>query len=215
MSRDRASGLALIAGAAASLVIMALHPTGRELYAAAGRSSVPAMVNVFVHSLAIASTPVMFFGALAVNRRFSSNDDALPTLAIVLWGFAMVAVALAATASGLIAPGLIHHVTEGGDDAAGLRDVLTYNSHLNQAFARIHVGMSSAAILFWSIAILRTRALPVRIGWYGALVAPVLLILLFAGLRMTIHGFGLVMVLQAVWLIVTGLHLARTAEPGR
>ena len=214
MSRDRASGLALIAGAAASLVIMALHPTGRELHAAAGRSAGPAMLNVFVHSLAIAAAPVMFFGALAINRRFSSND-ALPTLAIVFWGFAMVAVALAATASGLIAPGLIHHVVEGGDEAAGLRDVLTYNGHVNQAFARVHVGMSSAAILLWSIAILRTRALPVRIGWYGALVAPLLLIALFSGLRMTIHGFGLVMVLQAVWLIVMGLHLFRSEESAR
>src|SRR5919204_2721409 len=104
MTRDAASGAALIVGAVAGVVTMSLHPSGRDLAAAVGHSSGPAHLNLFVHALAIASLPVLFFGAIGLTRRLATEPGpGLATGALVTYALAAVAVLCAAVANGLVA----------------------------------------------------------------------------------------------------------------
>lgn len=217
MTRDRISGAALILGALATLVVMGLHPTAHDLFGAAGRSA--ARLNLFVHALAIASCPVLFFGAMGINRRFPS-DHAWATGAIVFWGFALVGVMCAALASGLIAPKVIEWITSADEaNRQTYHALLAYNRQVNQAFAKVHVAMSSVAILLWSVAILSTRAFARFFGWLGCIVGVVVLTGLFSGrLTLDVHGFGVVILLQAAWLISIGAQMfwsrAETVDRG-
>jgi hypothetical protein len=94
----------------------------------------------------------------------------------------------------------------------GSRDMWNIAFHLsgdlNQAFALVFVVASSAAILLWSIAILRSGIFSRALGIYGCFVAPLTLIAVLSGhIRLNVHGFGIVVLSQAVWFISAGVLL--------
>jgi len=120
----------------------------------------------------------------------------------------------AAVASGFVAPAVIGHVLEA--EGAG-RDVghalLEYTGLLNQGFAKVHVVATSAAILLWSVAILRSGRLARAAGIFGIVVgAGILLTVLSGHLRLGVHGFGIVVLAQGAWLIWVGGLLCRDDE---
>lgn len=209
MTDERKGGIALIAGAIGGLVTMALHPTGGGVLTPAQFERF-AIMNVVAHSLAIASMPISFLGALALTRRLQSADR-FSISALVVYAFALVAGMLAATASGFIATPLV-----GGETTAAteLNHALYHYTGLwNQAFARILAVSSSMAILLWSLAILRNRRLSVRVAYYGIPLGILIVLLVASGsLKLDLHGFGLVMILQGVWFISVGSLMIR-AEP--
>ena len=106
-----------------------------------------------------------------------------------------------------------------GLDAAGpARDgwetLLDYNYFLNQAFARVYVVASFAAIFLWSLAIVRGRVLAAAVGVYGLVMAPVAVLAVASGhVRLGVHGFGLIMLVQALWLAAAGVLLLRFRAP--
>jgi hypothetical protein len=88
------------------------------------------------------------------------------------------------------------------------RAVLILNGHLNQAFAMIFVVASSSAIFLWSIAMLRSGLFSRSLGIYGCVVAPLTLIAVLSGhVRLNVHGFGMVILGQAIWFISAGVLL--------
>lgn len=210
MTDDKKGGIALIAGAIGGLVTMVMHPTGGGILTPAQYERFVIM-NVGAHSLAIASMPVAFLGALALTRRLQSPDR-FSTSAIVVYGFALIAGMLAATASGFIVTPLVGSAASPANE---LNHALSHYTALwNQAFARFLAVGSSAAILLWSLAILRNRRLSPRAAYYGIPVA--ILIVLFVGsgsLKLDVHGFGLVMILQSVWFISVGSLMMRAGRP--
>jgi hypothetical protein len=213
MNDDRLGGLALIAGAVAGLVTMSLHPTGHDL-AAPGQFASAALRNAAVHGLAIASLPVSFLGALALSRRLESPAR-LATAALVIYGFALAAVMNAAVVSGFVAPRLVRGMIDAAGPARdGWQMLLDYNYFLNQAFARVYVVASFAAIFLWSLAIVRGRVLAAAVGVYGLVMAPVAILAVAAGhVRLGVHGFGLIMLVQALWLAAAGVLLLRFRAP--
>lgn len=198
MQRERLGGGAMIAGAVMGLVTMTFHPSD---------TARPWLV-VAVHALAIASAPLLAYGGFVLARRLSG---AWSELAFAFYALSGVATLLAAAASGLVAPGLAAYA-HGGADGRG-HALFTYNHLLNQAFARVLVAASSAAIGLWSVEILRTRRMGRAAGVLGCAIAAVVLPLLFFGhLRLDVHGFGAVVLGQTVWLVMVGLELRR-AQP--
>ena len=207
MRRGTLGGTAMIAGAIMGLVTMALHPTGHDVARDPGGQGA---LTLAVHSLALFGVPLAFYGALVLTRRLSREGE-LAELALAFYAAAMLATVMAATASGFLAPPLIGRLA-GLDGDAGLATaaVLRYNGAVNQAFARILVAASSVAIGLWSIEILRTRLMRRAWGWYGCVVAALALAALLSGhLRLDVHGFGAVVLLQAVWLVAVGAELRR------
>ncbi len=208
MTDDRKSGIALITGMAGTIITMALHPTGQDL--ASGHAASMMQLNVAVHTLALVCVPILFLGALGLTQRLASPNR-LALSGLVLFGFAEVAVMIAASASGLIAPGLFRHMS-GADPAAAdaWRAVMALNGHLNQAFALIFTVASSVAIVLWSAAILKTSTFARALGIYGCILGPLTILGVLSGhIRLNVHGFGLVVLGQAIWFVTAGVLLCR------
>src|SRR4029077_20779720 len=104
MTDDCKSGLALIAGSAASIITMSLHPTGHDIFVP-GRFHAVAQIAVAVHASALLSLPLLFLGASGLSLRLAAPNR-LAWAGLVIYAFALLAVMNAAVASGLIAPGL-------------------------------------------------------------------------------------------------------------
>ena len=206
---DQLGGIALIAGAVGGLVTMSLHPTGHDL-SAPGQFASAAFRAAAVHALAIASMPVSFLGALALSRRVESPAR-LAVAGLVVYGFALAAEMAAAVVSGFVGPHLVGEIIDAAPAARqGREALLGYNYQLNQAFARTYVVASSTAILLWSASILRTRALASGAGVYGLVMASVAVLAVGSGhVRLDVHGFGLIVLAQALWFIVVGVLLLR------
>ena len=209
MTRERASGLALIAGTAAMIVTMLFHPTAHDLFAP-GAFDAGARRNVLAHSLALSGLPLSFLGALGLTRRLT-RAPSLALGGLVLYGFACVGVMIAAVASGLVATDLAGEIVAAGGKANETQAALFhFNGSLNQAFAKVYVVGSSLAILAWSLAILRGGELARALGVYGCVLAPVTLFALLSGhVQLDVHGFGAIVLGQALWLASCGTLLLR------
>jgi hypothetical protein len=211
MTDDRKSGLALIAGSTGLIITMALHPVGHDLLVP-GQFDRIARLVVVVHTLALVCIPVMFLGALGLSRRLASPDR-LSLCAVVAYGFACVAAINAAAVSGLVAPGIARQMAA-ADPAGGTAKVwsvlFTYSGSLNQAFALVFVVASSAALALWSAGILRNAIFARGLGVYGCILGSLTVVAVLSGhLRLNVHGFGLVVLGQAIWFVLAGILLCR------
>ena len=132
-------------------------------------------------------------------------------LALAFYAASAVAAMMAATASGLLGPDLFARAADArAEELNVVEGLLRYNHSMNQAFAKILVATSSAAIGLWSIEILRTGRMRQATGIVGCVVAFITLAVLFTGcLTLDVHGFGAVVLGQAVWLILAGSELRR------
>ncbi len=102
----------------------------------------------------------LFLGALALCRRLGS-DDGLSVGGLVLYAFAMVAVMNAAVYDGLVTASVAPHIAAAAPAASEAWQVaFRYNGQVNQAFARVFVVASGAAIVLWSVAIIRRERWP-------------------------------------------------------
>ncbi len=209
MTDERLGGMALIVGTVGTILTMILHPTGRDLFEPGQLESATRMV-AGAHALAILSMPILFLGTLALSRRLAAADR-LSIAALVVYGFALAAGMAAAAVSGFVAPGLAGEIIAADPLASEEWHILFhYNGLLNQAFARVLVVASSISILLWSTAIVRSRALAVGMGVYGLFLGPVTILAVGSGhLSLDVHGFGLVVLGQAVWFIGLGVLLRR------
>jgi hypothetical protein len=207
MNDDRRGGISLIAGSAVMLVVMMFHPTGHSLSHAGESFRAVAMLNRAVHLTAILTMPLFFFGAVILTRRLVVRGWTAG-LALIFYGFALIAGSLAATMSGLIAPETIARAAAATTpDAEKLwNTLLRYTGLLNQGFTQIFVIGAATAILLWSLALGGEPGLK----WYGILSSLATVLVVAAGLlKLDVHGFGLVMIVQAVWLCVAGVRLMR------
>lgn len=214
MRRSSIYGAALIAGAAGMVVTLVFHPTAHDLFAPAGAAARRgAALAVATHALALASTPVLFFGFLGLSRRLGP-DRPLVSAALVAYAFGAVAVTSAAVASGLVAPALTGQMLT-ADEATrdALHRIFSYNGLLNQGFAKVHVVASSCAVLCWSAAAFRLGGFARVVAAFGCAVGAISLAAFFAGrLRLDVHGFGLFVFAQSAWVILAGVFLYRAGD---
>jgi len=170
VTMGRWAGLALVAGALAFVVTMSLHPTASDVLRAGNESARVLARNAAVHWLALTSLPLLVFGFLELSRRLCLRRPEV-SLAFVVFSLGTVAIMCAAVASGLVATGVLRESLT-ADEAARplLQALLGYTGRLNQAFARVYVYASSCAVILWSWAILRTRALSRSAGLLGLIV---------------------------------------------
>lgn len=206
------SGLALILGSVGSIITMALHPTGHDLVAPGQLGAVSHMV-VAVHALALISLPVMFLGAWGLSRRLASPNR-LSMMALVFYGFATVAVMNAAAISGFMSPYIAKQMAEADPAMHDMwHAMLHYNGQLNQAFAMVFVVAVSTAILLWSISIVKQKSFATSIGVYGCILGPATVVAVASGqVTLGVHGFGMIVVCEAIWYVSIGVTLLRLKE---
>lgn len=201
--RDLRKAAALIGGSLAFIVTMAFHPSGRDFHGPGGPGHAT-VVGYLVHGLALGSLALVVFGCQALARRLGSGG-------LVAYGAGAAAGGVAAVLNGFVAPGLIAEALDPGSAAHdSARLLLDYNQRLNQAFAGVLVVATWSAVLLWSLAILRGRRLARGVGVYGLVAAPVALGAYLSGhVRLDVHGFGLLVLLQSLWFVAAGLALWR------
>jgi hypothetical protein len=209
MAPNRTAALFLIAGIALGLGTMAVHPTARDVVANASTGSANRTAEL-AHALALIGEVFLLAGMLRVTKLLYAGSWDLSLLAFLFFATSASAALVAAAASGFIAPAVVASLRT--TDAAA-RDMtlalLRYTGIVNRTFARIEVVASAVAFFLWSVA-MRRQAWPPAIAIYGATSSALLVIALGGGLLpLDVHGFGLVVVLQGVLVLVIGRHLWR------
>ncbi len=201
--REPFAASCLLVGVVASIVVMVFHPTGHDLVNGTDRAGAIHR-DQWVHAVAIGAMLLQTTGMLALTRRLRRSVVGAADLAMVLWCAGVVAVLIAAVASGFVAPGLLP--PEGPPDASW-----RWNHLQNQSFAAVFVVASSAAIVAWSIAGWQ-RGLSRWLRTFGVTVPVVLTAFVVAGrLRLGVHGFFVVVLVEAVWAVGAAIELRRSA----
>lgn len=206
-STDRSAAIALLAGTAAGLATMALHPTGHDVVQKASLGMSNVLVTA-VHGLAVVGQGLVLAGLLALVQRLRARRD-LALGGYVFYALGSFAVIIAAAASGFLSPMTVRGI--GDADAAERAMALSslhYTGLINQAFAKISVLLTGVALLGWSVAIVRDRELDRRIGIYGVVLGSAMLVGIMTGyLRLDIHGYGMVVLGQGLWFVVVAREL--------
>ena len=200
---------ALIVGTVGYLLTMALHPIGITS-ASAEVLTRQNQIAIAVHALGLLSVPLVIFGFVGLSARVGWGR-ASTQFAFIVYAMAAVAVGLAAVADGLVAPALIQKtIGVSSESLAQLKTMLEFNWQFNQACAKVFVVGASLAIIAWSYAIASLGTFERVVAWFGWFVGVASLAALFSGhIQMDVHGFGLVVLLQAIWNICVGVSLLR------
>jgi hypothetical protein len=207
MTDDRKAGIALIAGSLRGILTMTIHPT------AAGSLTIAQVAHLSIvsgvaHSIAMVSVLVMFLGACGLARRIAAADR-ISFAAIVTYGFACIAVVIAAAVSGFIVPGIMKHMVRDVPATEHQWQIVIEGIfQINQAFARIYSVAASMAIILSSVAALRNGGFGQGVAIYGCIVAPLTILGIGIGhLRLDVHGMAVVMLGQVIWFILVGFQL--------
>ncbi len=141
-------------------------------------------------------------------------DDRLAFAALVTYGFACVAIMIAAAVSGFIIPDIMRHMVRDVPAAAPQWNIVIVGIfQINQAFARIYSVGVSAAIVLWSASALRNGGFTRGIAIYGCVIAPLIVVGIAVGhLRLDVHGMTAVVLGQAVWFVIVGAQLCASAS---
>jgi hypothetical protein len=214
MTDNRKAGIALIAGSLGGILTMAMHPTGTASLTAEQIAHLMALSGA-VHSLAMVSVLTLFLGACGLARCVAAADR-ISFAAIVTYGFACVAVVIAAAVSGFIVPNIMKHMVR--DVPAASREwqiVIDGIFQFNQTFAQIYSVAASIAIILWSVSALRNGGLGHRVAIYGCVISVLIVVGIGVGhLRLDVHGMAIVWLGQALWFVIVGSQLcSRTASP--
>jgi hypothetical protein len=211
MPREPAAAILLLIGTLLGMSVMVLHPTGADIVNSQNFAG-HALLNRGVHGVAIASLPLLVLGFAGLCRRLGWPD--LATAGLVVYAFAAVAVMIAAVASGFIATDLIERMFTADAATLPILRAQMVNTHAwNQAFAAVNVVAGSAAILLWSLAILKRGAMPRALAYAGIVIGILVPAAVISGhVRLEIHGFGAIVFLHGAWTIAVAAFLFR-ADP--
>jgi hypothetical protein len=212
MTDNRKAGWALMVGSVGGMVTMAIHPVG------AGKLSPEqverlAWISGIAHGLALVSVLLLFLGTCGLAK-FLAGPDRMAFSALVTYGFAAVAIMIAAAVSGWIVPGILQlmarDVTTNAGSQADWRIAIASIFQINQAMARIYSVGAAVAITLWSACGLRMGRLSRGMAIYGCVTAPLIAVLIFVGhLRLDVHGMAAVMLSEVIWFVGMGVGLMR------
>lgn len=146
MSMKRAGGVALIAGAAIYIALMAVHPSHGGGPNIIGTFSLSAVV----HAAALIGKPILVFGFVVLTQA-QGSERPLPLLALSFYALAALFTMFAGTLSGVVFPKLIEVAHAPGADIASIQAFARYTTWLNRSFAQVHFDLASIAILIWSL----------------------------------------------------------------
>ncbi|HMH21046.1 MAG TPA: hypothetical protein VK563_04695 [Puia sp.] len=188
---------------------MVLHPTGGPIEYIQKIST----LIMTTHALAILSVPLWILGFWGLTKRL--EDDSLIALtAFITMCIGLFAVMLAATVNGLALPLYVnHYLGATPEKISAIKPVVTYNTTLNHALDLVYTGASCIAVLLWSIRILKTRKLPVWLGWFGIVLAVVAAIPMNTGFFFAdLTGFRIFIAGFVIWTVLAAISLRKQAS---
>jgi len=168
-----------------------------------------AILSGVAHGLAIVSVLTLFLGACGLACAIAGRDR-ISFAALVTFGFACVAIFIAASISGFVLPEIMKHMTRDGVvEMRTWQIVIDGIFQINQAFARIYSVAASVAVVLWSVSVLRSGGLGRTVAVYGCIVSALIIVGVAVGhLRLNVHGMALVWSGQVIWFVVAGAQMA-------
>lgn len=207
MTDDRRSSLALIAGSVGIIITLALHPRG-----GIAPAQVDAVVRKLleVHSVALASVPLLFLGAWGIARRLR-GPDRLSWAGLGIYGYGTAAMFSGVVLDGLVEPRLLQQIVRSAGPARDQwQSIMKYNAIADTAFVLVYVVAAAVAITLWSTAAVKHGSLGLGVAAYGGLLGLATIGGALAGsLSPESHGFALAIVGQTVWFLVAAAALWR------
>jgi hypothetical protein len=215
MREGKVYGIVLIISVLGFLVVALAHPTGHQALSSPERLEQVIFVTVLVHGVALVSIALSLLGLVGLSHRLGISRVEV-TAALIAFSLATVGVVCAALINGFVAPNLGRWMLSEGESVQSLVGPLfRYNAMLNRAFANFHVVSGSAAILAWSVSMIRI-AFGRPAGWLGIVIALGTVVALLGGpLQMDVHGMAIVVLSQGVWMAWVGVLLIRTRGGSR
>jgi len=203
---EKNSGIALVLCTILLVFTMVLHPAGGSF------EHLLKMTGIIIvsHVIAIVCVPFAAVGFWGLTRRLGTdNFFSMSAFSIMLFG--LVAVMMAAATNGLVLPVFIEKYADAPAEVVeSIKPFLKYNISVNHAFDYIYTGAFCLAMLFWSIAILRTRKFAAWAGYLGIGVSIVVAVLFASGFAaMNLQGLRLFISGIIVWIAVIGVLLSR------
>jgi hypothetical protein len=210
MNSQRLGGLALILGAAGVIAVLAVHPhdTGFNLDRTAANRLADTVS--YVHAGALVCVGLMLFGLATFSRLLGFER------ASALAGLTTYAIGAAAIVSGAVVGGFGEAALTRGYASASaaaqpmIRTVFRYNSILDDSFGSVFAYAASAAVLIWSLGLLREKGWR-ALGGFGAIAGLACLVGLTAMPSLksfwAFHVFLGSFALQMIWVAWTGVNL--------
>jgi len=204
---ERFAGLVLISGGLIGVLVMVFHPTGHDLRG--DDIAAAALRNRIVHGAAIGLMGWWFVGLLGLRRAVAGRNWS--TVAIVAQAIGLIGAIAAGVASGLVSSELFERLAAADDgDRTAVRDQLRLTHMWNQAFANVYVCGFSVGMLAWAVDLGRHGRSARFAARFGAVAGALVLLAQFSGhLSLGVHGFGAVVLVHTVWMIWSGVLLAR------
>lgn len=199
--KPKHAGAALLTFVLLLLFTMVMHPAGGSIQHLQAFSG----MIILTHSIAILSLPFGAAGFLGLTQHLGAGDFFART-AFAAVAFALVAVMMAATANGLVLPMLLKDMTAPDP-------LMRYTHYINSAFDYIYTAFFSFAMLFWSIAILRTRRFPAWCAYAGlvlCLAGPAFILLGLAPATLT--GVRFFFAAIAIWIALVARSLMSVGQ---
>jgi hypothetical protein len=215
MTDDRKSGILFIIGSLAGILTMAIHPVARGSLTVEQAAHL-SVVSGIAHSLAMVSLILMFLGACGLTKSIVAADR-LSFAAIVVYGFACLALFVAATVSGFIIPVIMKHMVRDASASAHQWEIVIDGIfQINQAFARVYSIAASIAIMLWSASALRNGGFSRGLATYGCIVSTLIIVgIAVSHSRLDVHGMAAIWLGQAIWFLLVGSQLCSRKSPAQ
>jgi hypothetical protein len=203
------SGTALMVSIIMTIVTMVLHPSGGSIE----YIQKIATVIIISHCIAIAATPLSILGFWGLTKKLQ-DESMISLTAFIASCIAMFAGVCAAAINGLALPLFSNrYIGATPETIAAIKPIFGYGSSLNHAFDFLFIGFCCLAILLWSLAILKTRALPSWLGWTGVLIVTAVIIIAATGFVLVdLRGFRLFIACLVIWLFLAAFSLRRATD---
>ncbi len=206
LKEQKGAGLSLIIGSLLMIVTMVLHPVGGDFdhllkIITVGRVS---------HAIAIVSVPFVAYGFWGLAYRLK-EESFLSNVGFSIMFFGLIAVMIAAATNGLILMDFVKSYEEASEETIGsLRPFFVFIRSLNHAFDFIFIGAVCLSMMFWSVAILKTKALASWVGYFGVALSAIGLILFASGYELVhLTGFRIFIFGNVAWILAVGFNLRK------
>ncbi len=210
-SNGRPAGIALGLGSIIMLAFMALHPTV-HVHDDGGLASAMSRVavrNAIVHGTLIANLGLILLGLLGLADRLGLRRM-LVRAGIIAAAMGTMTLIGAALLNGFITPALVARYADAGASLEELHPVLLLIHTSSVALVYAGIPAMSAAVLAWSIVLLRGGGSGRIIGALGVVCALVPVVAEASGnLPVDVHGFGLFVLVQSIWYVANAVQLIR------
>ncbi|MEP0986030.1 hypothetical protein [Ekhidna sp.] len=206
----KGAGYALIVGSLLMIATMVLHPVGGDFNQLL--RIVP--IGMISHSIAILSVPFVAYGFFGLTIKLKSSSF-ISYIGFSIMFFGLVAVLIAAAVNGLILMDFVKSYEGASEETiASLKPIFVFIRSFNHAFDYIFMGAICLSILMWSAAIIKTKAMPSWLGYFGILVSATGIILFVLGVELLhLAGFRVFIFANVAWILAVGFILRKGEQP--